>query len=78
MASTVSDWLNADPARDPARGAAEVQRLIDAAVPAADWTVPVPEALREAEGSEKDARPVVEYQGGQRLNWTRAGDSQAC
>ena len=65
---TVSDWLNAD----PASGAAEVQRLIDAAVPAADWTAPVPEASREAEGSEKGVRPIVEYQGGQRLNWTRA------
>ena len=57
----VSDWLDAD----PVRGAAEVQRLIDAAVPAADWAAPALEV------PEKDARPVVEYQVGQRLKWTR-------
>ena len=66
----VSDWLNAD----PSRGAAEIQKLIDGAVSAADWTPRAPEVVetrKEAAVPKKDARPVVEYQAGERLNWTR-------
>ena len=66
----VSEWLDADPARD----AAAVQGLIAAATPAADWAAPAPRGPERPEkgaASEKDTRPVVEYQVGERLNWTR-------
>ena len=66
----VSDWLDAN----PARGAEEVRELTAAAVPALDWSAPEPEEPEKpttVPTTAEDARPVVEYKAGERLNWTR-------
>ena len=59
----VSDWL----AADTSRGAGEVQALIDAAVDFASWTPPAPAGASTA----ADGRPVVMWEEGERLSWTR-------
>ena len=60
----VSDWL----AADPDRGAAAVQALIAAAVDFATWIPPATGGTSTA----SDGRPVIMWQEGERLSWTRS------